>query len=73
MQMTATRVNKKRQISVEIRSTISIVKKLETFAIQKKKPLMISDFIPSFYISMKARDTKELKPARSTIMIKIRK
>ena len=73
MQTTAMRVNKKRQISVEIRSTISIVKKLETFAIQKKKPLMISDFIPSFYISMKARETKELKPALSTIIIKIRK
>ena len=73
MQMTAMKVSKKRQRSVEIRSTISIVKKLDTLATQKKKPLMISDFIPSFYISMKARETKELKPALRTIIMKIKK
>ena len=62
-----------RLISVSIRSTISMVMKFDTLAIQKKKPLMMSDFIPFFYISMKARETKELKPALRTMMINIRK
>ena len=66
-------VNRKRLRSVGKKSMTSIVTKLETFAIQKKNPLTISDFIPYFYISIKANETNELKPALSTMMMKIRK
>ena len=59
--------------SVLVMSTKVMVMKFDTFAIQKKKPLTISDFIPSFYISMKESDTKELKPALKTIIRKIKK
>ena len=65
--------NKNRLRSVLLKSTKVIVMKFDTFAIQKKKPLTISDFMPSFYISIKESDTKELKPALKTMMRKIKK
>ena len=54
-------------------STISIPRRLNTLATQKKKPLITNELIFYFSISTKARDTKELKPARSTMITKIKK
>ena len=59
--------------SVGMMSTSSMPIRLTTLATQKKKPLITKELIFSFSISTKASDTNELKPARSTMITKIRK
>jgi len=65
-------LNKNKLISVGTMSISSIPKRLKTLPTQKKKPLIINELIFSFSISTKARETKELKPALSTIITKIK-
>jgi hypothetical protein len=67
------RVRMVRLRSVGRISTIYMPMRLTTLATQKKKPLMTKELIFSFSISTKASDTKELKPALSTMMTKTRK
>lgn len=54
--------------SISTRSTSYVVAKLTTFATQKNIPLTITEGMPDFSISMKAKDTKELKPALRIII-----
>lgn len=58
-------------VSISTKSISYVVPKLTTFATQKNKPLTMTEGIPDFSISIKANDTKELKPALRIIMRKI--
>jgi hypothetical protein len=60
-------------ISVGNISTSYIPKRFNTLATQKKKPLNTKELIFSFYISTNAKETKELNPALSTMITKIKK
>ena len=66
-------INRVRAMSGFMKSIISIVIKFDTLAIQKKNPLTTSDLTPPFSISIKARETNELKPALKTMITKIKK
>lgn len=57
--------------SIYTRSKSYVVPKLTTFATQKNMPLTITEGMPDFSISMKAKDTKELNPALRMMMRKI--
>ena len=73
MHITTIELNTNRLTSVGKTSTSYIPTKFITFATQKKNPLMINELMFSFYISTKAKDTKELKPALRMMMTKIKK
>lgn len=60
MQIATVIVKKYILMSMLTKSTISIPARLTTFATQKKNPLIITEEIFDFYISMKAKETKEL-------------
>jgi len=72
MHITTIELNTDKLKSVGKMSTNYIPTRFITFATQKKNPLTISELMFSFYISTKAKDTKELKPALRTIMTKIK-
>lgn len=72
MQVPTIALSTNRLKSVGRMSTSYIPKRLIMLATQKKKPLIIKELIFSFSISTNAKDTKELKPALSTMMTSIK-
>jgi hypothetical protein len=73
MQTATDRVIRLMLISPSIKSTISVDPRLTTLATQKNMPLIMTDEMPESSISMKARDTNELNPARRMMMRAISK